>query len=128
METPNEEVIKATTSFGCLQFLTSMHVQSSQFFLSIFLLSSPSVPRVSCHGGHLWSMVSFHYNRTALGKIHTTQRKGPQRQGDGPLQEEEGRNQLYVHIYLLPHGPPPQPSGSSQSTKLSSLCFIAVSH
>ena len=125
METPNEEVIKAT-SFGCLQFLTSMHVQSSHFFLSIFLLSSPSAARVSCHGGHLWSMVSFHYNRTALGKVHTTQRKGPQRQGS--LQEEEGRNQPYVPIYPLPHGPPPQPSGSSQSTKLSSLSFIAVSH
>ena len=42
-------------------------------------------------------------------------------------------NQLYVYIYLLPleppcHTPPSHPSRSSQSTRLSSLCYAATSH
>ena len=41
-------------------------------------------------------------------------------------------NQLYVYIYPLPLGPPSHhliyhPSRSSQSTKLSSLCYTAAS-
>ena len=41
-------------------------------------------------------------------------------------------NQLYVHIYPLPSGPPSHhltshPSRSSQSTELSSLCYRAAS-
>ena len=43
-------------------------------------------------------------------------------------------NQLYVHIYPLPlgppspHHPPSHPSRSSQSTELSSLCYTAGTH
>ena len=37
-------------------------------------------------------------------------------------------NQLYVYIYPLPLGPPSYPCRSSQSTRLSSLCYTAASH
>ena len=37
-------------------------------------------------------------------------------------------NQLYVYPLLLSLPSPPQPSRSSQSTKLSSLCYTAASH
>ena len=42
-------------------------------------------------------------------------------------------NQLYVYVYALaleppPTPSPPQPSRSSQSPKLSALCYTAASH